>query len=710
MKRIIRLLVVMLTIVSLEEKEWNACAQGDRRDRSGNEQVSKDYYFQRAMEVMKESGDYKKALEFINKQLQSAPGDVKTLMFRCQINDNLGKYGEALADINAAIKGNDRKSGYTDATLLWWKAWVYGNMGDRESNMEYLEKAYSLARKNRRKEGKNYVELCHNYCDKLTRSGQNQKSLAICRELMKEDESDIVAASLAARNMLADGNLEEAKEIIRKYSRFGINDTEFDYASMKVWSAAGDDRKAMDAALDYIGHRGEEPEKAMLLLLMKNKSYAEAALRKRIAENTGDVVTWRATLAGLYTSTHNYEAAVKEYLRLGETDAPKEYFANNLAFCFSELGMPEEAITTLEENGKDLIENSPRYYYCLLGIYHQEKGDYKKAIEMFDKASEADPTDVFPYYRRGWCFEFLKDTTKAMEQYTKGIELRDDYPYIFLMRGELYMTQGKKEQADIDFNAVIQKDTVLNDDSCRQYALHFLGKDKEALEWQDSLLRMYPDEPGIYYDQACLYARTGRSDDAVKALRNALEHGYRNLRHIEDDEDLDPVRNIPEYQLLMEKYSKEHGEFVERLRSEISKEFGAKEGSGTVTEVAFKRHQGGTFEIPCEINGLPLKMLFDTGASSVSVSSVEANFMLKNGYLSNSDFGGKEYYLTADGNISEGTKITLREVKIGDFILKNVKASVTYNQKAPILLGQSVMERFGTITIDNIGGKLLIKH
>lgn len=455
---------------------------------------------------------------------------------------------------------------------------------------------------------------------------------------MKEDESDIVAASLAARNMLADGNLEEAKEIIQKYSRFGIDDTEFDYASMKVWSAAGDDRKAVDAALDYIGHRGEEPEKAMLLLLMKNKSYAEAALRKRIAENTGDVVTWRATLAGLYTSTHNYEAAVKEYLRLGKTSAPKEYFADNLAPCFSELEMPEEAITTLEENGKDLIENSHRYYYCLLGIYHQEKGDYKKAIEMFDKASEADPTDVFPYYRRGWCFEFLKDTTKAMEQYTKGIELRDDYPYIFLMRGELDLTQGKKEQADIDFNAVIQKDTVLNDNSCRQYALHFLGKDKEAQEWQDSLLTMYPDEPGIYYDQACLYARMGRSDDAVNALGSALEHGYRNLRHINDDDDLDPVRNIPEFKSLMEKYSKEHEVFVERFSLEIRKEFGTKEGLGTVTEVAFKRHQGGTFEIPCEINGLPLKMLFDTGASSVSVSSVEANFMLKNGYLSNSDF------------------------------------------------------------------------
>ena len=58
----------------------------------------------------------------------------------------------------------------------------------------------------------------------------------------------------------------------------------------------------------------------------------------------------------------------------------------------------------------------------------------------------------------------------------------------------------------------------------------------------------------------------------------------------------------------------------------------------------------------------------------------------------------------------EGTTITLHEVKIGDAVLRNVDASVVKNQQAPLLLGQSVMERFGTITIDNQNNKLIIKH
>lgn len=38
---------------------------------------------------------------------------------------------------------------------------------------------------------------------------------------------------------------------------------------------------------------------------------------------------------------------------------------------------------------------------------------------------------------------------------------------------------------------------------------------------------------------------------------------------------------------------------------------------------------------------------------------------------------------------------------IGDILLKNVEASVVGDQRAPLLFGQSAMERFGIITIDN---------
>ena len=75
--------------------------------------------------------------------------------------------------------------------------------------------------------------------------------------------------------------------------------------------------------------------------------------------------------------------------------------------------------------------------------------------------------------------------------------------------------------------------------------------------------------------------------------------------------------------------------------------------------------------------------------------------MLKNGYLSEKDIAGKQKYMTADGNISEGTNIILRKVNFGNLELDDVKASVVMSQKAPLLLGQTVLQRLGKIEIDN---------
>ena len=53
----------------------------------------------------------------------------------------------------------------------------------------------------------------------------------------------------------------------------------------------------------------------------------------------------------------------------------------------------------------------------------------------------------------------------------------------------------------------------------------------------------------------------------------------------------------------------------------------------------------------CDINGLPLSFWLDTGASDVSLSMVEATFMMKNGYLDSNDVVGSSYYLDANGYV-----------------------------------------------------------
>jgi clan AA aspartic protease (TIGR02281 family) len=126
--------------------------------------------------------------------------------------------------------------------------------------------------------------------------------------------------------------------------------------------------------------------------------------------------------------------------------------------------------------------------------------------------------------------------------------------------------------------------------------------------------------------------------------------------------------------------------------------------------IQMQKNYGGTFTIPCKINNLSLKFIFDTGASDVSISLTEALFMLKNGYLNKDDIIGKEYYSIANGDITEGTTINIKKLEFGNFTLYNVKASISNELKAPLLLGQSALSKLGKILIDyNLGTLTIIK-
>jgi aspartyl protease family protein len=109
----------------------------------------------------------------------------------------------------------------------------------------------------------------------------------------------------------------------------------------------------------------------------------------------------------------------------------------------------------------------------------------------------------------------------------------------------------------------------------------------------------------------------------------------------------------------------------------------------------------GVFQIPVEVNGVKMYFIFDTGASTISISETEAIFLYKQGSLSQKDILGNVNFTDANGDISEGTIIVLRSVTIGSRVLENIEASVVHNLNAPLLFGQSALGKFGKISIDN---------
>jgi aspartyl protease family protein len=117
----------------------------------------------------------------------------------------------------------------------------------------------------------------------------------------------------------------------------------------------------------------------------------------------------------------------------------------------------------------------------------------------------------------------------------------------------------------------------------------------------------------------------------------------------------------------------------------------------------------GVYQVPVLVNGIQMSFIFDTGASVISISDTEAIFLWKQGKLTSEDIGGKVKFSDANGDISEGTRINLREVRLGTKVLYDVEASVVHNLNAPLLLGQSALSKFGKVSIDYQKSEIILE-
>ena len=116
--------------------------------------------------------------------------------------------------------------------------------------------------------------------------------------------------------------------------------------------------------------------------------------------------------------------------------------------------------------------------------------------------------------------------------------------------------------------------------------------------------------------------------------------------------------------------------------------------------IGMDKGEDGLYYVPIRVNGQELKFIFDTGASSICISSLEANLLLKQGQIIEDDIVGDVQSLIADGSTVHGTRINLREVELAGVTLHDVDAIVSDNNSAPLLLGQSAMSRFGSFKVD----------
>jgi predicted esterase len=88
----------------------------------------------------------------------------------------------------------------------------------------------------------------------------------------------------------------------------------------------------------------------------------------------------------------------------------------------------------------------------------------------------------------------------------------------------------------------------------RQLQEEFQKKDYEnALKTCEKLIVAQPKEKDHVYNQACALARLDRPEEALAALARAAELGFGDVGHIESDDDLAALRELPAFKALLAK-------------------------------------------------------------------------------------------------------------------------------------------------------------
>ena len=146
---------------------------------------------------------------------------------------------------------------------------------------------------------------------------------------------------------------------------------------------------------------------------------------------------------------------------------------------------------------------------------------------------------------------------KAARLFQSAADLREDYQAAFFAAQSLEALgrEGEARQAYETALEVAARHMDFNPDdpraaTMRAVALCRLGRADEGLRWAEQALAIDPEDAGVRYNVACLYALEGSKDRAFECLSDAVRSGFGNRDWLERDPDIASLRDDPRFEEL----------------------------------------------------------------------------------------------------------------------------------------------------------------
>jgi tetratricopeptide (TPR) repeat protein len=190
--------------------------------------------------------------------------------------------------------------------------------------------------------------------------------------------------------------------------------------------------------------------KALARVYATKKDYtaAEAQLRK-IVELYPDDAAARGDLGDFLLAREDFGAAGQQFEILKEEGPGNALGYLKMAEVYERKNQPEKALAEFEKG----YRHNPQSAGLLSGLVqmYMRQGQADEAIDLCEERIRANPEDVFAYNMLGMVQAGLKNYREAESALTKAIEIQPLWPPPHTNLANLYLVQGKKQEAIAKF-------------------------------------------------------------------------------------------------------------------------------------------------------------------------------------------------------------------------------------------------------------------
>lgn len=193
-------------------------------------------------------------------------------------------------------------------------------------------------------------------------------------------------------------------------------------------------------------------------------------------------------------------------------------------------------ILSLIENDKDLITQRKKNNLLIEGNIHLcneylINAGYEDAIKISNVIITLDSTKAKGYYKRGSIYQLIKNDSLALLDYTKTLELNEDYTDAYYNRGVLYEARGMFDLAVKDYTQAIKKKPLYISEVYNNRANVYLADNKidKALSDYEQALKYDSTSVRIYCNRAWAYFVNEEYEKALSDCNKVLSLDSLNL-------------------------------------------------------------------------------------------------------------------------------------------------------------------------------------